>query len=62
MSSFIHQHAHLVKCYVFIFLLHMWAVFRSVMVGECSSGDIAIFIILSRKNKKMVLEHLLVFI
>ena len=37
-----------------------WTVFRSVTVGECSSGDIAILIILSRKNRKMVLELLLV--
>ena len=32
----------------------------SVTVGECSSGDIAKSIILSRKNMKMVLELLLV--
>ena len=36
--------------YFFTFLLYMLAVFRPVREGECSSGDIAIFIILSREK------------
>ena len=35
----------------FIFLLYSLAGGRTVTVGECSSGDIAIFLILSRKNE-----------
>ena len=37
--------------YNFIFLLYSLAGERTVTVGECSSGDIAIFLILSRKNE-----------
>ena len=37
--------------YNFIFLLYSLAGERTVTVGECSSGDIAIFLILSGKNK-----------
>ena len=37
--------------YNFIFLLYSLAGERIVTVGECSSGDIAIFLILSRKNE-----------
>ena len=37
--------------YNFIFLLYSLAGERTVTVGECSSGDIAIFLILSRKMK-----------
>ena len=37
--------------YNFIFLLYILAGERTVTVGECSSGDIAIFLILSRKNE-----------
>ena len=36
--------------YNFIFLLYSLAAERTVMVGECSSGDIAIFLFLSRKK------------
>ena len=36
--------------YNFIFLLYILAGVRSVTVGERSSGDIAIFLIVSRKN------------
>ena len=36
--------------YNFIFLLYSLAGERTVTVGECSSGDIAIFLILSRKK------------
>ena len=36
--------------YNFIFLLYSLIGERTVTVGECSSGDIAIFLILSRKN------------
>ena len=46
----------------FIFPIYMSEVIRSVAVGECSSGDIAIFIILSIRNRKMALKLLLVFI
>ena len=35
--------------YNFIFLLYSLAGERTVTVGECSSGDIAIFLILSKK-------------
>ena len=37
--------------YNFIFLLYILAGEKAVTVGECSSGDIAIFLILSRKNE-----------
>ena len=37
--------------YNFISLLYSLAGERTVTVGECSSGDIAIFLILSRKMK-----------
>ena len=37
--------------YNFIFLLYSLAGERTVTVGECSSGDIAIFLFLSRKMK-----------
>ena len=37
--------------YNFIFLLYILAGENTVTVGECSSGDIAIFQILSRKKK-----------
>ena len=40
----------------------MLEVIRSVTVGDCSSGNIAMFIIMSRRNRKMALEILLVFI
>ena len=39
--------------YDFIFLLYSLAGERTVTVGECSSGDIAIFLILSRKNENL---------
>ena len=35
----------------FIFLLYILAGEKTVTVGECRSGDIAIFLILSRKNE-----------
>ena len=38
--------------YNFIFILYSLAGERTVTVGEYSSGDIAIFLILSRKKKK----------
>ena len=38
--------------YNFIFLLYSLAGERTVTVGECSTGDIAIFLILSRKKMK----------
>ena len=38
--------------YNFIFHLYSLAGERAVTVGECSSGDFAIFLILSRKKKK----------
>ena len=38
--------------YNFIFLLYILAGERTVTVGECSSGDIAIFLILSNKKIK----------
>ena len=38
--------------YNFIFILYSLAGERTVTVGECSSGDIAIFLILSRKKMK----------
>ena len=37
--------------YNFIFLLYILAGEKTVRVGEWSSGDIAIFLILSRKNE-----------
>ena len=37
--------------YNFIFLLYSLAGEKTVTVGECSSSDIAIFLILSRKNE-----------
>ena len=36
----------------YIFKLYMLTGIRSVIVGECSSGETAIFAILSRKKKK----------
>ena len=38
--------------YNFIFLLYSLAGERTVTVGECSSGDIAIFLILSTEKTK----------
>ena len=36
----------------YVFKLYILTGIRSVIVGECSSGDTAIFAILSRKKKK----------
>ena len=39
--------------YNLIFLLYILAGEKTLTVGECSSGDIAIFLILSRKKMKI---------
>ena len=49
-NKIIWQDVRHTNVYNFIFLLYILAGEKTVTVGECSSGDIAIFQILSRKK------------